>query len=102
MKFAQIIDFETDRIDEVRELLRGYEERARAQQRTGTPVGRTLLRDRAHPNRYLAVVEFDSPEAARANSDAAETNELAQALAALMTRPAAYTDCDVVDRQSAG
>ncbi|MFD5419303.1 hypothetical protein ACFWJT_14905 [Streptomyces sp. NPDC127069] len=102
MKFAQIIDFETERIEEVRELLRGYEERVRAQGRSGGPVARTLLRDRANPNRYLAVVEFESHEAARANSEAAETNELAQALAALMTRPTAYTDCDVVDRQNVG
>ncbi|MFD0358019.1 hypothetical protein ACFVHW_30440 [Streptomyces sp. NPDC127110] len=100
MKFAQIIDFETERIDEVRELLRSYEEQARSQGRTGTPVARTLLKDRANPNRYLAVVQFDSHDEAMANSDAPETNELAQALSALMTRPTAYTDCDIVDHRN--
>ncbi|MEV8535230.1 hypothetical protein [Streptomyces sp. NPDC051211] len=98
MKFAQIIDFETERIDEVRELLRAYEERARSEGRTGTPEARTLLKDRANPNRYLAVVEFESYEVAMANSKAAETNELAQELSALMTRPTVYTDCDIQDR----
>ncbi|CAM5364954.1 hypothetical protein [Streptomyces avidinii] len=97
MKFAQIIDFETQRIDEARDLLRAYEEQARAQGRTGAPTARTLLRDRANPNRYLAVVEFDSHEAAMANSSAPETSELAEQLSALMTRPTVYTDCDVHD-----
>ncbi|WP_030293265.1 putative quinol monooxygenase [Streptomyces katrae] len=102
MKFAQIIDFETERIDEVRDLLRAYEERARSAGRTGTPVSRTLLKDRANPNRYLAVVQFESHEAAMANSNAPETNELAQQLSALMTRPPVYTDCDIADHQNMG
>ncbi|MCX4632319.1 hypothetical protein [Streptomyces sp. NBC_01443] len=100
MKFAQIIDFETERIDEVRDLLRAYEEQARSQGRPGTPSARTLLKDRSNPNRHLAVVEFDSYDAAMANSRAAATDELAQALSALMTRPTVYTDCDLLDRQS--
>ncbi|RSS68892.1 putative quinol monooxygenase [Streptomyces sp. WAC06614] len=102
MKFAQIIDFETERIDEVRDLLRGYEERVRAEGRSGTPTARTLLKDRANPHRYLVVVEFESYEAAMANSNAPETSELAQHLSALMTRPTTYTDCDVEDQQTLG
>lgn len=102
MKFAQIIDFETGRIDEVRDLLSSYEERALSEGRTGTPVTRTLLKDRANPNRYLAVVEFDSYEVAMANSNAPETNELAQQLSALMNRPTVYTDCDIQEQHSIG
>lgn len=95
MKFAQIIDFETERADEMRELIRQYEERARSEGRKLGPTHRTLLRDRSNPNRYLAVVEFDSYEEAMANSDAPETTELSQQLAALSTRPPVFTDCDV-------
>ncbi|MGW7332878.1 hypothetical protein ACWGIU_30625 [Streptomyces sp. NPDC054840] len=95
MKFAQIIDFETERIDEVRDLLRAYEEQARSQGRAGAPITRTLLKDRANPNRHLAVVEFASHEEAMANNNAPETGELAAQLSALMTRPTVYTDCDV-------
>ncbi|MFK8910237.1 hypothetical protein [Streptomyces sp. YS-3] len=95
MKFAQIIDFETERADEMRELIRQYEERARSEGRKLGPTHRTLLRDRSNPNRYLAVVEFDSYEEAMANSDAPETSELAQRLAGLSTRPPVFTDCDV-------
>ncbi|MER5726805.1 hypothetical protein ABT084_00375 [Streptomyces sp. NPDC002138] len=100
MKFAQIVDFETERIDEVRDLLRAYE--ADAAGRTSTPTARTLLKDRANPNRYLVLVEFESYETAMANSKAPETSELAQALSALMTRPTVYTDCDIEDRQNIG
>ncbi|MFE9934292.1 hypothetical protein [Streptomyces sp. NPDC005533] len=102
MKFAQIIDFETERIDEVHDVLRAYEEQARSEGRTGIPVARTLLKDRANAHRYLAVVEFDSYESAMANSDAPETKELAQRLSTLMTRPPVYTDCDIQDQQTIG
>ncbi|MFJ8014951.1 hypothetical protein [Streptomyces sp. NPDC096339] len=95
MKFAQIIDFETERAGEIRELIHQYEQTARAEGRKGGPTHRTLLRDRANPNRWLAVVEFDSYEDAMANSDAPETAELAKRLAALCTRPPAFTNCDV-------
>ncbi|MEW2418178.1 hypothetical protein AB0953_31420 [Streptomyces sp. NPDC046866] len=97
MTFAQIIDFETERADEIRELMHQYEQTAGAGGRKLGPKHRTLLRDRANPNRYLAVVEFDSYEEAMANSDAPETTELARQLSALCTRPPAFTDCDVVE-----
>jgi hypothetical protein len=100
MKFVQIIDFETERIDEVRGMMRDYEEQARAQGRSTAPTGRMLLRDRANPSRFLAVVEFPSHEVAMANSDAPETGELARQLSALMTRPPVYTDCDVVEQHA--
>ncbi|MFJ6794902.1 hypothetical protein [Streptomyces sp. NPDC091268] len=100
MKFAQIVDFETERIDEVRALLRAYEDGA--QNRSGAPTARTLLKDRSNPNRYLAVVEFESHEAAMANSNAPETSEMARKLGELMTRPTVYTDCDVEDQRTTG
>jgi hypothetical protein len=102
MRFVQIIDFETRRIDEVRRMMRDYEEQARAQGRTTAPTARTLLRDRANADRYLAVVEFESYETAMANSDAPETGELARQLSALMTRPPLYTDCDVEEQRTEG
>ncbi|GAA0610405.1 hypothetical protein [Streptomyces crystallinus] len=100
MKFAQIIDFETERADEMRDLIRQYEEKARSEGRKLGPTHRTLLRDRSNPNRCLAVVEFDSYEEAMANSDAPETTELARQLAALSSRPPVFTDCDVVESES--
>ncbi|MGR7000168.1 hypothetical protein ACU686_22340 [Yinghuangia aomiensis] len=43
------------------------------------------------------MVEFDSYEDAMASSSAPETAELARRLAALSTRPPAFTGCDVAE-----
>ncbi|MCI3277262.1 hypothetical protein [Streptomyces cylindrosporus] len=92
-KFVQIIDFETDRIEEMRKLAEETEERFAG--RSGGPTHRLLLKDRNQPNRYLVVIEFNSYEEAMANNDAPETTEFAQRMAALCTRPPSFTDCDL-------
>lgn len=93
MKFVQIIDFETERIDEMRELARGTEQRFAG--RDGGPTRRLVIKDRAQANRYLVVIEFDSHEDAMRNSDDPETTKFAEQMAALCTRPPSFTDCDV-------
>ncbi|GAA1559388.1 MULTISPECIES: hypothetical protein [Streptomyces] len=98
MQFVQIIDFETERIEDVRKLLHDYDERARAEGRQTGPVSRMLLKDRANPNRHLAVVGFDSYETAMANSRAPETDAFASHLAQLLNRPPVYIDCDVEEQ----
>jgi hypothetical protein len=93
MKFVQIIDFETERIDEMREL--AHETEQRLADRSGGPVRRLVLKDRGRPNRYLVMIEFDSYEEAMRNSDYPETTKFAEQMAALCTRPPSFTDCDV-------
>jgi antibiotic biosynthesis monooxygenase (ABM) superfamily enzyme len=93
MKFAQIIDFETERIDEMRQLARETEQRLAG--RSGGPERRLILKDRGEPNRYLIVIEFDSYEDAMRNSDDPETTKFAEQMAALCSRPPSFTDCDV-------
>jgi hypothetical protein len=95
MKFAQIIDFETERIDEIRELVEGAEQRSA--DRSGGPLHRMVLQDRNTPNRYLVVLEFESSDDARRNSEDPETTRVARLIAELCTRPPAFTDCDVRD-----
>ena len=92
-KFVQIIDFETDRIDELRKL--GEEMDQRFAGRSGGPTHRLVLKDRNRPHRYLVVIEFDSYEQAMANSNDPETTKFAERMAALCTRPPSFTDCDV-------
>jgi uncharacterized protein (DUF1330 family) len=91
--FVQIIDFETDRIEEMRKLAEEMDGRFAA--RSGGPTHRLVLKDRNQPNRYLVMVEFASYEEAMANNDAPETAEFAQRMAALCTRPPSFTDCDL-------
>ena len=92
MKFVQIIDFETERIDEMRELAHETEQRLAG---GGGPTRRLVLKDRGLPNRFLVVIEFDSYEDAMPNSEDPETTKFAEQMAALCTRPPSFTDCDV-------
>ncbi|MGW6011121.1 hypothetical protein [Streptomyces sp. NPDC055210] len=93
MKFAQIIDFETERIDEMRELIREAEKGSAG--RSGGPTHRTVLQDRNTPNRYLVVLEFESFDEAMRNSEDPGTTRMAERMAELCSRPPRFTDCDV-------
>jgi hypothetical protein len=95
MKFVQIIGFETERLDEMRQLLEEAGQRAAG--RAGGPTHHMLLKDRDKPNHYLALVEFDSYDEAMRNSDDPETGKLAERLGALSIGERVYTNCDVLD-----
>jgi hypothetical protein len=94
MKFVQIIDFETDRLEEMQQLI---EEAGRSAGRTGGPTRSMLLKDRDRPNRYLALIEFASFEEAMRNSDDPETSRMAERLDALSLDERVFTNCDLVD-----
>jgi hypothetical protein len=96
VKFAQIIDFETERMDDMREYMRQYEQQAMSQDRDVKPTHRMVLQDRDHPNHYLVVVEFDSYEEAMKNSARADTAEFSDKMRA-MTSTRDYTNCDVLE-----
>ncbi|MFJ3444492.1 hypothetical protein ACIPM2_25340 [Streptomyces sp. NPDC086081] len=95
MKFVQIIDFETERLDEMEQLF--AEAGQRFAGRSGGPTHRMLLRDRDNPRRYLALIEFDSYEEAMRNSDDPETSRMAEQVGALCIGDRVYTNCDLVD-----
>lgn len=92
MSFIQIIEYETDRPDEVRRL-----GEAQLGQMPSTRDGfrLSMASDRDHPNRYVTIVEFPSYEAAMANSQRPETNEYASQMAALCTKGPDYVNLDV-------
>ncbi|MET7485903.1 hypothetical protein [Streptomyces sp. NPDC005538] len=94
-KFVQIVDFETDRFDEMRAVADEADKRMTG--RTGGPTHRLVLRDRSNPGHVLVVIEFDSYEDAMRNSQDPETTKMAEQMAALCTRPPSFTDCDVLD-----
>ncbi|MER6785233.1 hypothetical protein ABT330_11470 [Streptomyces sp. NPDC000658] len=94
-RFVQILEFETDRIDDMRALSEEGDQRLAG--RPDGPVRRLVLKDRNRPDRYLVLVEFDSHEAAMRNSDDPETGKFAQSMAALCTTPPSFTDCDVLE-----
>jgi len=88
--FIQIIEMQTSRFDEVEAL--GNEIRNRLDDgRQSSPRRSTITEDRDRPGYYLNIVEFDSHEAAMANSDRPEVNEFAARLAKLCdARPKFY------------
>ncbi|MFD3837127.1 MULTISPECIES: hypothetical protein [unclassified Streptomyces] len=95
MRFVQIIDFETERLEDMQKLLQEAGQRNAG--RTDGPTHRMLLKDRDKPNRYLALLEFESYDDAMRNSDDPETSELAERLAALCIGERVYTNLDVLE-----
>ncbi|MCX4880013.1 hypothetical protein [Streptomyces sp. NBC_00847] len=95
MKFVQIVDFETDRIEDMQTLSEEMEKKFAG--RSGGPTHQLVLHDRNKPGRYLVVIEFNSYEEAMRNSNDPETTKMAERMAALCTRPPSFTDCDVLD-----
>ncbi|NGO78126.1 hypothetical protein G6045_21015 [Streptomyces sp. YC504] len=94
-KFVQIIEFETQKIDELRKLLERFEQKM--QGKSGGPTHRILLQDRDKSGRYLAIIEFESHEAAMRNNDRPEVAKLNEQLTALCTRGPSFTNCDLKD-----
>ncbi|MBD0844544.1 hypothetical protein [Streptomyces sp. TRM68416] len=95
MKFVQIIDFTTERLDEMEQLLEDASRRTAGQE--GGPQHRILLKDRDTPGRYLAVIEFASYEEAMRNNENPETTKLSEQLMALCTQEPRFTNCDLLD-----
>jgi hypothetical protein len=92
MSFIQIIEYETDRPDEVSAL-----GEARSKAMGDPPPGFRLVvtRDRDRPNRYVTIVEFPSYEAAMENSRRSDTDAFAREMTALCTGEPRYYNLDV-------
>jgi hypothetical protein len=92
MSFIQIIEYETDRADEIKAL-----GEARMAQMPEAPPGFRLVvtRDRDRPNRYVTIVEFPSYEAAMEASARPDTDAFAKEMAALCTSGPRYYNLDV-------
>ena len=95
MAFVQIIEFRTDKIDEMRSLDEKWGQRAREQ---GATARRGVLcEDRDNPGRYFQVVFFDSHESAMKNSELAITQEFAAKMSALADGPASFYNLHVLE-----
>ena len=92
MAFVQLIEFQSDRIDEMNALLDDWL-KVSAGWRTHTRALETEDRDR--PGTYVQIVEFPSYEAAMENSSRAETGEFAERLAKLCKGQPSFRNLDV-------
>jgi hypothetical protein len=92
--FIQIIEFETDRIDEGRKLVDEY----RATMKGKTPASRGILaKDRDQKNAYVNLVFFPDYESAMKNSELPETQQLSEQLMKLGTGEPTFSNLDVID-----
>lgn len=92
MPFIQLIEFQTDRIDEFNAITDAWLKES-AGWRTATRA--QLGEDRDRPGTYIQVVEFPSYEAAMENSNRPETGRFAEQIAALCAGPATFRNIDV-------
>jgi hypothetical protein len=96
MKFAQIIEFTTGRIDEFNVGLDEWMARTEGHR---TPHRAVLRRDRDAPDRYLLMVEFASYELGMENSGRPETGEFAAFLAGISDGALTFRNLDVLREQ---
>ena len=75
MKFVQIIEYKTSRIDEVDKLTDEYLKNTEGKRATGRAM---RTKDRDNQGTHLEIVEFGSYEDAMRNNDLPETQEFAR------------------------
>jgi hypothetical protein len=95
--FVQIIEFQTSRYDEVKQLADDYRDKRTAEARGPMPLRSTVTQDRKRPGVYLNIVEFESYEAAMENSNRPDTNEFSQQMMTLCDGAPRFYDLDVLE-----
>ncbi|MEW6153756.1 MAG: hypothetical protein AB1673_07180 [Actinomycetota bacterium] len=95
MGFIQIVEFSTDKHEEVKALQARFLE-ATEGKRTTARV--TVTSDRDNPSRYMVIAEFPSYEAAMENSNLAETDAMASEMANLVDGPPTFHNLNVLER----
>ncbi|TDB97554.1 hypothetical protein [Actinomadura sp. 7K534] len=93
MTFMQIIEYETDRPDELDPL---FDRWAAATEGKRTVSRDTHTRDRENPAHFVEIVEFPSYEAAMLNNDLPETQQIAAELQARCTSGPRFMNLDVI------
>ena len=93
MAFIQIIEYKTNRIDELNAALDGWLEKTKGKRAASRG---TQSRDRDAADTYVQIIEFPSYDAAMANSNLPETGEFAAQLAKLCDAPPTFRNLDVL------
>ena len=93
MKFVQIIEFKTSRLDELNATIDDWLAKTEGRR---TASRATQTSDRDADGVYLQIVEFPSYAQAMENSDLPQTTEFAARLAELCDGPAVFRNLDVL------
>ena len=93
MKFAQIIEFKTNRIDDFKANLDAWITKTEGKR---IPHHAVLSRDRDADDRYLLTVEFADYDKGMENSNRPETSEFAAVLAEISEEPPTFRNLDLI------
>jgi hypothetical protein len=93
MKFAQIVEFSTGRIEEFNAGLDDWMARTDGNRISHRAV---LQRDRNATDRYLLLVEFDSYEQGRENSSRPEVQDFAAFMSGISDSAPTFRSLDVL------
>jgi hypothetical protein len=93
MRFTQIIEFTTSRIDEFNARLDAWKDETKGRR---IPHRAVLRRDRDDENTYLLLVEFSSYDTGMENSGRPETGAFAAFLGELSEGPLKFRNLDVL------
>jgi hypothetical protein len=92
MSFIQVIEYETNRFDEITAL---GESRMRDMEAMPPGFHITVTQDKDRPNHFFTIVEFPSYEMAMENNARPDTDSFANAMAAMCTSGPRYYNLDV-------
>lgn len=95
MTFIQVIDYESDRGEEIEALLDEWRADTEGRRSTGLSISG---RDRDRPDHYLTIVEFPSYEVAMENSALPETGAFAARMAELCKGEPVFVNLDQIRR----
>ena len=98
MKFVQLIEFHSSRIDEVNAVMDEWTASVDGQADLPTRVLEGADRDR--PGTYIQIVEFPSYDVAMRNSNKPETGEFAARLAKLCEGEPIFRNLDVTREET--
>jgi hypothetical protein len=93
MKFIQLIDYKTTRVDEVQALLTRWIE-ATGGIRTATCT--TVGRDRDDPTHFIEILQFPAYDEAMRNSNLPETSKVHEEFASLCVESPKFVNLDVI------
>ena len=94
MSFVQIVEFKTHDVGPMRATADSWE---KATEGKRTATSRMLARDHNDPDKYYALIFFDSYESAMKNSELPETQAAAKAYDQLSDAPPQFRDLDVIE-----
>jgi quinol monooxygenase YgiN len=95
-KFVQIIEFDTDKIDEMLKLDAEYTKATEGRNTAGHSL---VCADKDNPGHYYVIVEFASSDAADKNNALPETQEMSEKMMKV-SKNTKFHNLDVLDEQN--